>query len=108
MPIDPTLLPALRKELEYAEHVAPGGQVTDPGRLAAIKTQIKLHEAAAKKADSPDENASNVPTDYESHDKDADEKQPERAERVAKAKDAHKRETAVASEDKSDVETTDG
>lgn len=68
MPIDPTRLPALRQELIYANQVKPGGQEPDPGRVAAIEDQIRLHEAAETKAEEPEVDASNASTDYESHD----------------------------------------
>lgn len=106
MPVDPSFLPALREELWMAKRVKGGGQLPDPARIAAIEEQIKLHEKAAKNKSQPDENASDVSTDYESHDADADDKQPERAERVAKARDANKPERAVAG-DKEQKEKTD-
>ena len=93
MPVDPTLLPALELELEYAKHLKPGGQVSDPGRIKAIEDQIKLCKAATKPAEPEVENQSNVSTDYESHD-----------DKVKTAKTKAKPERAVEAPE---VETTD-
>lgn len=71
MPIDASFLPALEEELWMAKRVKGGGQKPDPARIAAIEEQIKLHEAAAKREDAKPENASDVSTDYQSHDADA-------------------------------------
>ena len=91
MPIDPTMLPALRVELEMAKRVKPGGQEPRPDRIAAIEEQIKLYEAAAAShVEIVPEPDSNTPTDYESHDSDA-------AEKAAKRGRA-KKETTVATD----------
>src|SRR4051812_25967858 len=97
MPIDYTRLPALRQELIYSKQVKAGGQEPDPGRVAAIEEQIKLHEKAEREAQKAQRepspaDASNASTDYESHDADAKDtkaKKPsaKRAEAEAKAKD---------------------
>ena len=96
MPIDPNFLPALEQELEFARQVAPGGQKADPGRIAAIEEQIKLHKAAAKKQAPKEENASNVSTDYQSHDADAGTK------RAAKSEKPSKRGVVDADDDKAE------
>lgn len=111
MPIDKSLLPALRQELEYAKHLKPGGQPVDEGRVAAIEAQIKLHESAGDPIPSPDEeNESNKPTDYSENEK-STKKSPkaDRAKQAAKdAEDAKKaddaKETATGDEP---VETAD-
>lgn len=43
MPIDPTRIPALEQELVYAKQVKAGGQLPDPGRVAAIEHELKIH-----------------------------------------------------------------
>lgn len=48
MPIDPTLVPALERELEQAKKTKGGGQPPRPERIAAIEAAIKLHKKAAK------------------------------------------------------------
>lgn len=74
MPIDPGLLPALERELEHAKQVKPGGQPPRKDRIAAIEEQIALHRAVlgTPETAAPEKgDASNVPTDYESHDDEA-------------------------------------
>lgn len=73
MPLDPTFVPALEKELEYAHQLKSGGQVTNPGRIAAIEAEIAAHSAAAPLEEEPTDE-SNKSTDYQSHDADADAK----------------------------------
>jgi hypothetical protein len=78
-------LAALEQELIFAKQVAPGGQKTDPGRIAAIEAEIKAYSATK---DKPVEKTdkSNESTDYESHDD----------KKVKAARNAHKPENADA------------
>ena len=85
---DNPMLAALETELAYAKQLAPGGQKTDPGRVAAIEAQIK-HYSGASTPEPEKTDASNESTDYESHDADA--------EKVKAARKSHgKSETADA------------
>lgn len=90
MPIDPSFVPALEEELWSAKRVKPGGQLPDPGRIAAIEAEIKRHKAG-KKAEPEAGDKSNESTDYESHDADADKV------KAAREKAAKRTERAVSS-----------
>lgn len=66
MPIDPTTLPALERELEYAKHTRPGGQPPSPGRIKAIEEQILQTKAAIARAKgAPTETADAKPAKVE-------------------------------------------
>jgi hypothetical protein len=82
MPIDVTRIPALEYELEQAKGTKGGGQPPNKGRIAAIEEQIKIHRKALEDQGAPKdpepENASNVSTDYQSHDVKTDAKPAEK------------------------------
>lgn len=48
MPIDVTQLPALERELVYANHTDPSGREPNPGRIKAIEEQIQLVKTALR------------------------------------------------------------
>jgi hypothetical protein len=91
MPIDVTRIPALEEELEQAKRVKGGGQEPRPDRIAAIEEQLELHRAELARNGAPaaaePENASDVSTDYESHDSDAAEKKASRKKGSKSVKD---------------------
>lgn len=101
MPLDPTLVPALEKELEYAKHVAPGGQKTDPGRIAAIEAEIALHRSAAV-VEPEATDASNDSTDYRTSDTAAEKRVAKARERAEAAKETARAQAPAETTDATD------